>query len=175
MKYFKIDICDSYTSVETVYTFELANPVSSSFFSDADVILDSSADSSEKKTIYPLLRLPENIQSLMVLDPLYKHQVILKNLLLPLKINNFSVAAQQPPLSPIPVAPAVTTTIILRPILFPDPFDIDPTPAPLSPPPWTKTLAKKTICSKHRTRFDATNSSYDEPTTSVLQKKVDEP
>ena len=53
-----------------------------------------------------------------------------------------TVAAQSPPLSPIPVAPAINPAKTRRPIHIPDPSDIDP-PFPLPPPRLIETVARK--------------------------------
>ena len=57
-------------------------------------------------------------------------------------MNSF-VTVQRQPLSPMPVAPATIASITPRLNHIPDPSDMDPPPIPLSPPPLTKTVAKK--------------------------------
>ena len=59
MTFFKIDTSDSTTSEETVFYRESRNPlanITNNFFSDTEVVLDSSPDSIEKKKVYPLLQ-----------------------------------------------------------------------------------------------------------------------
>ena len=65
-----------------------------------------------------------------------------------------TVPAQKPPLSPIPVAPAINIASTHRPIHIPDPFDIEPL-FPLPPPHFTEIVARKSKSFKHRESIDA--------------------
>ena len=65
----------------------------------------------------------------------------------------------------------MTPAITPRPILVPDPTDIDPL-FPLPPPLLTETVARESKPCKHRKSKDAT--FCDRPTTSALQIKIDE-
>ena len=58
-------------------------------------------------------------------------------------------AAQRLPLSPTPVAPAISPVISLRSLHVPDPSGIYPS-FPLRPPLLSKTVAKKSKSFKHR-------------------------
>ena len=79
-----------------------------------------------------------------------------------------AVAAQRPPLSPIPVAPAVTPVNTHRPIHIPDPLDFDLL-FPLPPSLLTEVAARKSKTFKHQKSIDYKRTSP------ALQNKFDEP
>ena len=83
-----------------------------------------------------------------------------------------TVTVQKPPLSPIPVAPAITPAITHRRIHIPIPSDIDPPPFPLTPPRLTKAIAGNSKSFKRREFIHAT--FCDKPTSSAEQNKIDE-
>ena len=74
------------------------------------------------------------------------------------------LAAQRTPQPPIPVAPAIIPTNTPRPILIPDPSDMDPL---------TKNVARKRKSFKYRKPIDA--PFCDKQTISALQTNNDEP
>ena len=81
-----------------------------------------------------------------------------------------TVTVQRPPLSSMPVALAITPAITHKPIHIPNPSDIDLPPILL---PLTKSGPRKSKSFKRRKSIDA--KICDNPTTSALQNKIDEP
>ena len=108
MKFFKNENSDS-NSFEKTVLFKPKNPVTISFFSDSDVILDSSRDSTEMNNlasappVYEInstfIDAGSNVQMSSNSDNFTSSSENLKNT---------SVTVQKPRVSPIPVAPAIT-------------------------------------------------------------------
>ena len=139
-----------------MFCIELTNPVTNNLFSDTDVILDSSPDSSEIKylsfappvseIISKCIGTGSTVQSSSKPEKMFSSS---ENSITP------TVAAQRFPLSRTPMAPAITQANTPRPIHLLDPSDIDP-PLPLPPPLLTNTLVRKSQSFKHRKTIDAT-------------------
>ena len=147
LKYAKSGNSDSNTSEQTVSYIETLNPVTNKFFFDTDVTLHSSPDSTEN-TI--LLSAPSS-----------------ENLITPTE------SVQVPPLSPVPVAPAISPANTFRLFHIPDPSDKDLPSFPLPTYPHTKTVAKNSKTFKHRKPFYF--NFCDKPSPSAPQNKSDEP
>ena len=65
------------------------------------------------------------------------------------------------------LAPAISPAIASRALCIPDPTNINPSPIALSPPPFTKFVARKSKSFANRQIFEAT--LCDKPTISALQ------
>ena len=131
MKYFKNDDSDFNSSEETVYCIETINHLAYFFFSNTDVVLDSSPDSTENGILPSVPTVSERNSKFIDSGSTVQTSSNSENF-------NFSseslltptVTVQKPPLSPLPVAPAITPAITPRPIYIPDPSDIDSLPFP---------------------------------------------
>ena len=117
LKYFTGDTSDSNTSEETVYCKEPKNPVSNKFFSDTNVILDSTPDSSDDNnlpfapTIWAKNSKFINTEStVQISSKCKKFNSSIENSIGP------TLANRRLPLSPIPVAPAITPANTPRPL-----------------------------------------------------------
>ena len=82
---------------------------------------------------------------------------------------NSSVTVQRPPLSPIPVATAISP----KHIHILNLYDMERRPFPLPPPLLAKAVAIKSKTFKPRKSFYATFSSCDKPTTPNIQNEID--
>ena len=169
MKYFKNYTSDLNTSDEIVYCIEPINPVTINYVSDTDVILDSS----DNKNLLSAPPISETNSKFSDTGPTVQTSSNSE------KLNSFfknsktpTAAAQRPPISLIPLAPAIIPLNIPGTIHIPDPSDIDP-PFPLPLPPLTKTVARKSDSFKHRKSIDA--AFCDKQTTFALKIKIKEP
>ena len=133
-------------------------------FFDTCSILDSSPDSFEQIKLPSAPSVSQTYSNVIETGSNVKSWSKSENFFSPLeKIKTLTV--QKPPLSTMPVAPAITPAITPRPI---DPSDIDPPPCPFSPPLLSKIVARKSKSFEHHATF------CDKPTTSVLQKIIHE-
>ena len=155
-----------------MYFIETINPVAIYFFSDTDLILDSSPDSTEnfKTSSAPpvsevnskLIPTGSTVQTVNSSEKfLSSSEIVISSIIL----------VQRPPLSSELVAPAITPVTITRPIHSPGRSNKDPPLIPLRPPANTDIVARKTEPFKHRKSVEATSS--DKPTSSSLQNKID--
>ena len=143
LKYSTIDTSDSNTSEETVYCIEPIYPVTNIFFSDTDVILDSPPDSSDSNILPsapPVLELNSKFMdtesTVQTTSSFAKFNSSTEN------SNTPTVAAQRPPVSPIPVAAAITRAQNPKPNHIPDPTHYD-SPFQLPPPTFTKLVLRR--------------------------------
>ena len=140
MKFFKIDTSDSNTSEETVYYTEIIAPVKIISFSDTHLLREESPDSTDNNNLPSARRISEinskfidtgsTVETSINSDPINSSS---ENLILS------TVTVQNPPQSPIPVAPAITPAINRIPIHDPDLSEVDALPFPLPPLQLTQT------------------------------------
>ena len=111
-------------------------------FSDNDINPDSSPDSTKRKRLPSVPPIPVTNSEFIETDYTLRTKIIAEkptssyaNLI------NTPLTVQRLPLSPKPVAPAITSTITLGPIHIRDPSDIDPPSFPLAPAPHKKNIS----------------------------------
>ena len=165
---------DSDNSDSSVCEFQPLNPVTNNFFSDTDVILDSSSSSEISTTpSAPPLELTTNIpvfETESTVSPTDDSTLpgISTPVNLPVPANTPSHSIR-PPLTPLPVASAINPRIIH----IPDPSEIKPTQ---TPPPSSRPriipVARKSQSFRHRKSLDSSFTQIKLPTLSLQKTDI---